>query len=110
MSMEMNNVQITNLVRTLAYQSPGLLICIVGMALALIFWRRCPVPSLLTLLGLGLRFVAILGNVIAIQILVGTNRSFMIGIVGIIVQLMSAIGLGLLLAAVFMGRGAKDFY
>jgi hypothetical protein len=107
--MVMSNVPIDRLVRSLAQQSPSLLICIVGMALALTFWRRCPLPSLLTLIGLGLRLATTLVNIIVFEILVVSNNHGLFQLVGFIAQVFNVIGLGLLLAAVFVGRSAKSF-
>jgi MFS family permease len=97
----MGDIFIFFLIR-LQVMAPLLLAYLVGMVLALAFWRRCPRPSRLTLLGLGLRLVtALVGTFLALYLLqAGKDLST----TQLIENVIAAAAFGLLLAAVFIGR------
>lgn len=97
----------------LAYQAPLLLIYLVGMVLGLMFWRRYPGPSMLTLISTGILLSVSVIQIVATQYLFQahiemgweTKRfSWMVSAIGLTGSLLRALAIGLLLAAVFLGR------
>jgi len=110
--VSMNNVLISFLTQ-LAGQSPVLFVYLVGMALALVFWRRYPRPCALVLIAMGFLMLTSMGQAFVslyfIQRGVGLDwepqrvgRLLMINtLAGSFVR---ALAFGLLLAAVFVGR------
>ena len=86
--------------------SPVLLMYLVGMILALVFWRRYPRPCLFMLLANVLLFVVTVTHFFVIQYLLAARApSYMLDAVGLAGNLLGAIGHGLLLAAVLLGLG-----
>jgi hypothetical protein len=88
--------------------SPQLLVYIGGMVLAAVWWRRAPSAAMLTLLGLGLMLLSALAGS-AMTIYLVTNRASsatfqMSGILSLALAVVRAVGIGLLVAAVFSGR------
>jgi hypothetical protein len=97
----------------LAGQAPVLLVYLVGMILAVVFWRRCPGPSALTLAATALLLVTALVQTLLVLYL--TRARMELGwsnatyaavwsanaLAGSVIR---AVALGLLLAAVFLGR------
>jgi len=51
----------TPLVKQLFWESPLLIVCLVGVVIAVIFVRKYPIPALLTLLAMVILMVSILG-------------------------------------------------
>jgi hypothetical protein len=91
----------------LSGQFPGLLAYAGGIVLAVIFWRRYPIPSLLTLLSSTLNLVAtflVLACFVAFQ---GTSSRESLQIIVFLGNTLHMVGYGLLFAAVFIGRTAK---
>jgi hypothetical protein len=94
-------------------QSPVLLVYLVGMILALVFWRRYPGPSLLTLIATVLLLSLTVTQIFVTQYLFymradkgwGHEKlAWLLSAVGLTSSILRAAGLGLLLAAVFLGR------
>ena len=94
---------------------PVMLVCLGGMILSLVFWRRSPGPCLLTLIATGLLLLLpIIQNVVSVFILpVVTERHLSmqqlgsaIAVIGLIFNLLYAAAIWLLLMAVFLGRRA----
>ncbi len=95
-----------SVVTNLAHQSPLLLVYFVGLILAVIFWQRCPGPCALTLAGTGLLLLVAVVHTVLIQILLHMRAEHWIFTgVGLVSSLLSAVGMALCLAAVFVGRG-----
>ena len=90
-------------------QAPLLLAYVVGVILALVFWRRCPRPSMLTFLAMMLLLITTLVQAFLIGYLLqgGWNpeklRLFMRATV-LMGNLLHMTAIGLILAAVFIGR------
>jgi hypothetical protein len=103
----------------LIHQGPVLAMYLVGMVLALAFWRRHPTPCLLLFAATGLLFVLGVVQPLLFQY-VAQSRSGMgwqnatvaqaVGIFGLVASGLRALALGLLFAAVFVGRGPADPY
>jgi hypothetical protein len=98
----------------LAAQSPILLIYCVGLGLAVLQWRRSPLPSLLTLIALALLLLISVVQVVVTQSLVqartdadwsADRMGHVLMFVGVVASCLRAIGFGLLIAAVFVKRG-----
>jgi len=115
--MEHNTVQF--LVSQLAYRIPTLLACALGFVLALIYFRKCRLPALLTILAVCLMAAASLGTAFAQTLLMQAhaNRAGnqdvaqyaqMMGIVGVLGAVVDAGSVGLLLIAVFVGRRGNE--
>jgi hypothetical protein len=93
--------------------APQLLVYVAGGILAVAWWRRHPLASGLALGGLGLKLVASLlqvawshhlNRVIAEGRLEPSQVQARMTAVGVVDGLMHAVGLGLIVAAVFAGR------
>ena len=108
----MNSVSLNYLAQQVMYQGPVLLVAPVGLVLSFVFLGRYRWPSLLTLIGTTILLVSTVG-VMAAQMYVlqvrtqgvfsQTSRqvSSVIAIVG---SLARGLGIGLLLAAAFIGH------
>jgi hypothetical protein len=91
--------------------APILLVYVVGIILAAMWWRRAPGAAMLAMIGLG---VLLIGNVggMFIQASVVANRAAtgavamgqQMAILGIALSVVRAAGTALLIAAVFKGR------
>ncbi len=87
--------------------SPVLLAYLTGMVLALVFWRRCPTACLLVLVATGIHLIAQVGSFLSVYIVnLGTvhYRVELFQAIGLAVSVVHALAIGLLLAAVFVGR------
>ena len=96
--------------------APTLLVEMGGMALALIYRRRWPGPCMLLLCGTAVMFIVSLARAFLVPSLVraqmnqGGNMAqvgMMMSLIGMGGSLLNALGLGLVLAAVFVGRREK---
>jgi hypothetical protein len=103
------------LLMQLSYQAPTLLVFSVAFVLALVYMRRASKPSILTLSGVGVLVVAAIGVAVIQASLVDSRQSGdrgdaeftrLMEIVGIAGSGARAVGLGLLIAAIFVGRRA----
>jgi len=101
------------LIQQIAFAGPVLVVYLVGMVLAVIFIKKYPVPAILTLLAM----IVLLGTIFGVTFVqtylirarLGSGGSMasystMTSMVSIIGSIMRALGSGLLLAAVFVGR------
>ena len=100
-------------------QGPVMLTCCAGAIVSLMFWRRFPRPCLLTFIAMilqlmtrivGLNFQAVFWQQVQNhstleQLKWYSQVNTLIGLLG---GLVSAVGLGLLLGAVFAGRSAEN--
>ena len=101
----------------LAWQSPVLLVYLVGMILALACWRRYPGPCSLVLIATALLLFLTVLQTFLTQYLFHVRTdwgwdnqklSWILSAIGLACSFLRALGLSLLLAAVFLGRrGAK---
>jgi len=100
------------LLRQLGWQLPVLLVCAIGVVLALLFWRRCPAAAALALIGVGLLLLAAFGQAAAAALIASLARSSMSGggyrwvmygsaMAGSVLR---AAAVGCLLAAALIGR------
>lgn len=98
-------------------QIPILLMYVIGMILALMFWRRCRGPSLLTLLAMMLLLVTKLVQSFLFLYLVRAKEDFgwsyedfnwILSANGLFGNFISAAAFGLVLIAVFSGRNATQ--
>ena len=104
---------ITPALMQLLAHTPVLLVYVTGIVLAIVSWRRCPTPSLLALIAcVLLSFLSVVqpfitNYVIQSRVQMGWSNEklgyFFSGF-GLFTSLVYAIGLGLLLAAVFVPR------
>ena len=101
------------LLNQFAYQAPLLLVSLVGLIIAAVNRNRCPTPALLTMLGCGLIFLVGLAQPVISSIfwqqlregeLTPEQYTRMMGIIGIVVSCTRAVGVALVIVAVFMGR------
>ncbi len=93
--------------------APVLLVCLVGMILAPVCWRRGPLPSLLVLVACGLILAVSVAQPFITTYLVHARAEMdwsrvrmgqLLGAVGIGTNLVFAAGLGMLVAAAFLPR------
>jgi hypothetical protein len=93
--------------------SPLLIAYLVGILLALVYRRRCPVPALLTVLAMGLLLVTTVLQTALSQYVILTRAPqgwsnvsvrWMFIALGTAGNLLRALAMGLLLAAVFVRR------
>jgi hypothetical protein len=108
----MSDVVVPSLTQ-LAWQAPVLLVYLAGMILALVFWRRFPVPCLLMLIATVLLLVATLAERFIFNYIFSSkdvwgwdheNLAVILSAVGLTGNFLHAIGLGLLLTAGLVGR------
>jgi hypothetical protein len=101
------------LVSQVGFRLPAILIYLIGMLLALIWWRRHPRVSVLALLGLGVLLLTSLGGALWSSYLPiyhrGNGRSpesigALVSTIAMVQSVFSALGLGLLVACVFLDR------
>jgi hypothetical protein len=101
----------------LAGKLPVILVWLVGFILALVFWRRHPKVSLLTLIAIGgFLLGSLINSFLAVQLpLMLQQRGWTTSQIGvalslnaIISSLLSAVFWGLLFAAIFGWRGRRD--
>lgn len=94
-------------------QLPLFLVCILGVVLALVFWRRSRLASILVILGLLIHLVVVPVQVVLPQYLIllredrnwtAENLSGILYASGMVTQLVRTLGLAFILAAVFVGR------
>lgn len=109
----MNGSALAFFLNTMAVQVPTLLVCAAGLAAAAVFLRRYPRPAVLTLVGTALLLLVTAGFSLAqawlIQTRMDAGRSpletaWMMSALGIGSSCLRAVGLGLVLLAVFAGR------
>ena len=101
----------------LMYQAPTLVVFLAACVLALVFMGRAPLASILTLCGAGAGLLGTLG-VMALQTSMfqsqfdgaGDRIATMqrLGTIGLIGSGIRALALGLIVAAVFVGRSRRD--
>lgn len=99
--------------RQLAYQIPGLIVYLVGVILALVWFGRARGPAALCLLGCGLLILTALA-VSGIQAYFFQQRfeaglpdqrmAQAMNVVAVAGNIVRAVGIGLVIAAVFVGR------
>src|SRR5262249_5252904 len=94
-------------------QAPMLLAYVVGGILALVFWRRCPLPAKLTLLGLMLLLITALVQSFLISYFIQAQVNLdwshqtvglLMSVTGLVGSLIRAAAFSLILIAVFIGR------
>jgi hypothetical protein len=97
----------------IAPQAPLLVVYLLGMVLAVVFWTRCPGAAIVTVLGCGVLVVTTLVMAFVQASMIERQRSgAMTGeqfaaamrAVGFVGSAGRALGLGVIVAAVFMGR------
>jgi hypothetical protein len=113
--MTSSNPMLSSYLANLAFGIPFLLFCIVGVILVALRWRDHPGPSRLALIALiVLLFNAVvmpfasswLANSILEQGFTVARLSASLKVIAVVRNLLLAIGLGLLLLAVYIGRSA----
>ena len=101
------------ILRQLLAQSPLLLVYLIAIVLALVFWRRSPTPSVLVFLGAVLLLVITVAHASAFQYLVGIRPPWVgdsrrlgrvLTTLNLLSTLIQACGLALVVAAAFVGR------
>ena len=110
----MDSPGLSFLLRSIGFQTPQILVYVIGVILALVFVRRCPAAAILTLAATAILTVTALGHAAALGFLihqragdgnwnVEMHQQLML-IANILSSLARALGLALLLSAVFVGR------
>ena len=101
----------------LLQQSPLLLAYTVAIFVALTYWRRYPTPCLLTMVAAGLMLtVAVLQTFFSLYLVQSRSggdgtiarMGYLLAVIGIASSFLRALAFGLLLAAVFHGRGDRQ--
>jgi hypothetical protein len=110
----MNDVIVPALTQ-LVVQLPLLLVYLVGLMLALVFWRRHPTPCVLVLISTAILLVASVAQTFLTQYLIHARNergwepqqlSWILSALAMAGSILRAIALSLLLSAVFLGRQA----
>jgi len=104
----MNGGELQFLMSQLSFHGPILFVCLVGGFVSLIYMNRMSLPAMLTLGGLVLTAFASFLSV-GVQLLARTQPASIgkaMMFVGIVGGGLRAIGLGLVVAAAFVGRDA----
>ena len=98
------------ILQRLAWSSPALLAYLTGITLALVYWRRCPVPSAIVLIAASVLFLALVGSqCLWGYVLAGGSigsRDWLLSAVSFCSGLIHAVGVITILIAVFIGRKA----
>ena len=95
------------LITQLGYQAPALLVYLGAAVLAFVYMSRATTPSVLTLIGAGTLVATAIGTAVLQAFLIGAQSSEMpklMPMIGVISSCVSAVGLGFLVAAIFVGR------
>lgn len=103
------------LLSQLGYQAPSLLVYLVAFILALVYMSRASTPCILTLVGVGILVITTLGQAVVQASLMDGRQSGrdtvdfarLMGIVGLAGSCVRAVGLGFLVAAIFVGRRSE---
>ena len=97
----------------LAGQAPVLLVYVIGIVLAFVFWGRHRMPAMLTLIACIVMLLTSIGQTFLWHVLLQMRESMgwpmqkygnVMSAVALVSSVLRAIGLGLLLAAVFAAR------
>jgi hypothetical protein len=112
--MAMDDDYVLMYLQQMAGQTPVLLVYLVAMILALVFWRRCPGPCALTLVSIGLLLVTTLAQPVVFLYLnrVGHIQlgwpherfGWAMAATALVGSVIRAAAFSLLLTAVFIGR------
>ena len=113
----MNDAMWSQVTSQILYQLPSLVVYFVAVILAFVYMGRSSLASMLTLVGVGIIVLAIFSGAFA-QGYVMQNRFEKAGeandfhmqmrMVGIVGSCARALGLALLVAAIFVGRGKQS--
>jgi hypothetical protein len=104
---------LSTILRTLLTQSPVLLVCLAGTILALVLCPRCPAAGVLLLIGTVVLLMSSVGWPFLYQYLIHSysrwgwsseRLSEVFTTVSIVSSFVHAAGIGLIIAAVFVGR------
>ncbi len=104
---------ISFLLTQLMYQAPMLIVSLVGLILAAVNRNRCPTPAMLTILGCGLIFLVGLAQPVVFWVMMQQREEAnldakqfgqMLSTIGLVWSGLRAIGVALVVIAVFMGR------
>jgi hypothetical protein len=108
-------IDMKHFVQNLTYQSPLLMVYFGAFVFACIFFRRAPTACLLTIIGVVILVVTGVGQPIVLSMLMRDGnfdaRSSRFNLFNIGMIACRALGTGLLVAAIFSGRGpSPDSY
>ena len=95
------------LISQLGYRAPYLIVYLVAAVLACVFMSRATLPSVLALIGAGILGGTAIGTAVLQAFLIGAQSSEMpklMPMIGVISSCISAVRLGFLVAAIFVGR------
>jgi len=101
------------LLQQLMYQAPTFLVYLIALILAVAYMGRATTPSILTLAGVGVLMVTSIGVALAQAAIVDSRHddgrhpeefARLMRLTGIAGSCTRAVGLGLLVAAIFVGR------
>ena len=95
------------LISQLGYRAPSLLVYLGAAVLAFVFMSRATIPSVLTLVGVGIMGATAIGTAVLHAFLIDAQSSEMFRLmpmISVISSCISAVGLGFLVAAIFVGR------
>jgi hypothetical protein len=104
---------ITSTLTQLASQLPTMLVCLVGLVLALMFFKRIRRPSICTFIGAGLLLLTTIVTTFVQNYLIFFRDEMSLGqgqlspilmVLAILSNILRAVALALILSAVFMGR------
>jgi small-conductance mechanosensitive channel len=100
-----------------AMQLPVLIVCLVGIVLALVFWSRSPMVSAFVLISASLLLLVSIAYLFASPTVLNASSkegwtsertALIVGAISVVYTVIRAAGLGLLLAAAFTGRPAPS--
>ncbi len=99
-----NNSIVPYMITQLGYQVPALLVYMFAFVLSLVFMRRALLPSILTLLGIAVLVLATFSVMVIQAYLIQSSNPQWLITVGVGGNCVRAIGLSVLVAAIFVGR------
>jgi hypothetical protein len=104
---------LSHIISQLQFQAPVLVVYFVAIVLSIVFFRRAPLPALLTIAGIltlvtvSIAVAGIQGYVIQSQLTQGrtnADRAAQMNMIGLVGSFGRAFGAALLVAAIFVGR------
>ena len=104
------------LLSQLGFQAPALFVYLVAFILALVYMRRASMPCILTLVGVGILVITTLGMAVTQAYLIESRQVYggdserfarLMGSIGLAGSYVRAVGLFLLVVAIFVDRRSQ---
>ena len=101
----MSSFNVSYLISQFAYQIPAVLVYVVALVLAVVYLKRCLIPSIMTLVAVGILLSTMVVFTVIQVHLIQSQQYRLSSYLGFFATLTRAVGNMLLVAAIFVGRG-----